>query len=129
MRIAMILNLTLVAVGGALGAVARYLISISPMKSASGSFPLPTFSVNVVGSFLIGMGMIYLANRAGENEGLKLTLFSGFLGSFTTFSAFQFEIYELIRDGNYLNAIIYAFASLLLGFVGLLLGMLVGRIL
>lgn len=125
----MISNLILVAVGGALGAVARYLISISPMKSASDTFPLPTFSVNVVGSFLIGTGMIYLARRTGDNEALKLALLSGFLGSFTTFSAFQFEIYELIKDGNHLNAIIYTFASLLLGFIGLLLGMLVGRIL
>jgi CrcB protein len=120
-------SILLVAIGGAFGAVARYAVSISPLKTLSAQFPIPTFSVNMLGSFFIGLGMIYFTNRVEDNEALKLALFSGFLGSFTTFSAFQFEIYELIRDGNYVNAFLYASASLVVGLIGLFLGMLLGK--
>jgi fluoride exporter len=123
----MLNNILLVAVGGAFGAVARYLFSVSPLKALSSTFPLPTFSVNIIGSFLIGLGMILVTNRFESNEGLKLALFYGFLGSFTTFSAFQYEIYELMRDGNHLNAMFYALASLVVGMLGLFAGIYVAK--
>jgi CrcB protein len=120
-------GILLVAIGGAFGAVARYAVSMSPLKTLSTQFPFPTFSVNIIGSFFIGLGMIFFTDRTEVDEALKLALFSGFLGSFTTFSAFQFEIYELIRDGNYVNAFLYASASLVVGLIGLFLGMIVGK--
>jgi len=123
----MLIDIVLVAIGGALGAVARYMFSISPLKTITNHFPFPTFSVNIIGSFLIGLGMIYFTNRAGDNEAMKLALFAGFLGSFTTFSAFQFEIYELIKDGNHMTALLYAFGSVAVGLIGLFLGTIAGR--
>jgi CrcB protein len=124
----MLNNILAVAIGGAFGAVARYLVSISPLRSALGEFPLSTFSINIVGSFLIGVGMFYFANRVEDNETLKLLLFSGFLGSFTTFSTFQFEIYELMRDGSSGTAFLYVALSLAIGLIGVFLGALVGKI-
>jgi fluoride exporter len=123
----MLNNIILVAIGGAFGAVARYVVLISPLKSLSNHFPFPTFSVNIIGSFFIGLGMIYFTDRTEANEALRLALFSGFLGSFTTFSAFQFEIYELIRDGSHMSAFVYASASLVIGLIGLFLGVILGK--
>jgi len=123
----MLNNILAVAIGGALGAVTRYLLSVSPLRLIMGKFPLSTFTTNIIGSFLIGVGMIYLANRAEDNETLKLLLFSGFLGSFTTFSTFQFEIFELMRDGSHVTAFVYVAASLAFGLIGVFLGAFVGK--
>ena len=123
----MLNNILSVAIGGAFGAVARYLFSISPIRNMFGQFPMSTFSVNILGSFLLGIGMIYFTEKSGDNETLKLLLFSGFLGSFTTFSTFQFEIYELLRDGSHFTAFGYAAASLAVGLIGVFLGVLVGK--
>jgi len=123
----MLNNILAVAIGGAFGAVARYLVSVSPLRSALGEFPLSTFSINIVGSFLIGVGMFYFANRVEDNETLRLLLFSGFLGSFTTFSTFQFEIFELLRDGSHVTAFVYVAGSLAVGLIGVFLGAFVGR--
>lgn len=121
------LKLFSVAIGGAFGAIARYLINVSPLANALGKFPLPTFVINIVGSFLIGFLMIALADRFEANENLRSLLIVGFLGAFTTFSAFEFEIFELVRTRELVTAFLYLFLSIFVGFIGVVAGVELGR--
>lgn len=116
-----------IAVGGAFGAVARYLISVSPLKNLFQSFPFPTFFINVLGSFLIGFLLILLTDKFAVSENLRLALIVGFLGAFTTFSTFEMEIWELIKENQFPTAFLYLFLSVLVGFVGVALGVWLGR--
>lgn len=122
-----VIKLASVAIGGSVGAVTRYLINISPLSTVLGKFPFPTFIINVVGSFLIGFLLIALADRFEANENLRLLLIVGFLGAFTTFSAFEGELYTLIREREILIAFAYLFLSIFLGFVGVAAGVELGR--
>ena len=116
-----------VAVGGSLGAVARYLINISPLASVFDKFPLPTFLINIIGSFLIGFLMIVFADKMVVNENIRMALIVGFLGAFTTFSTFEIEIFALMREKQLLIAFLYLFLSVLVGFAGVLAGVALGR--
>lgn len=116
-----------VAAGGAVGAVARYLINLSPLSVVSGKFPFPTFVINVSGSFLIGLMLILLTDRIEVSENLRLAVIVGFLGAFTTFSTFEMEIYGLLRERYTWTAVLYLVSSVAVGFVGLLAGIAVGR--
>lgn len=86
-----------IAVGGALGAIARYLINVSPLVALSGKFPLPTFFINVGGSFPIGFLLVLLTEKFAAPENLRLAVIIGFLGAFTTFSTFEMELFDLSR--------------------------------
>lgn len=116
-----------VGVGGALGAIARYLVNISPLANVSDKFPLPTFVINITGSFLIGFLFVMFTERFEVSENVRLALAVGFLGAFTTFSAFELEIFLLMRERQVLTAVLYLVLSVITGFVGLLAGVALGR--
>jgi CrcB protein len=116
-----------VAVGGAFGAVARYLINISPIADAFNKFPLPTFLINITGSFLIGFLMIVFADKVVVSDTLRMAVIVGFLGAFTTFSTFEMEIFGLMRERQLITAFLYLALSVLLGFGGVLAGVALGR--
>ena len=111
-----------VAVGGALGAAARYLINVSPLQNYLKPFPFPTFFINVTGSFLIGFLLILLAGKFQANENLRFAVVVGFLGAYTTFSTFEMEVFALISENRFVTAFAYLFSSILVGFVGVSLG-------
>jgi CrcB protein len=116
-----------IGIGGAFGAVARYLINISPLANLFQKFPFPTFFINILGSFFIGFFLILLADKITVNENLRFAVIIGFLGAFTTFSTFELEIFELIREKFYLIAFAYLFLSVLVGFTGVALGISLAR--
>lgn len=116
-----------IAAGGAAGAVARYLVNISPLAKIFDKFPLPTFSINVVGSFLIGFLLILLTDKYEISDNLRMAVIVGFLGAFTTFSTFEMEIYGLIREKLPLMAFLYFFLSVVAGFLGLVAGVSLAR--
>lgn len=111
-----------IAFGGAIGAVTRYLINISPLQNLFDKFPFPTFFINITGSFLIGFFLIILTDKYQTNENLRFAIMVGFLGAFTTFSTFELEIWELIRESHFFTAFLYFFLSVLLGFIGVIAG-------
>ncbi len=111
-----------IGIGGAIGAVARYLINISPFASLFEKFPFPTFFINITGSFLIGFLLILMADKIAVGENLRMAAIVGFLGAFTTFSTFEMEIYGLMKERFFATAFLYLFLSVVVGFVGLVSG-------
>ena len=121
------LKILSIAIGGAFGAVARYLINISPLAGIFAKFPLPTFLINVIGSFLIGFLMIVFADKIVVNDNLRMAVIVGFLGAFTTFSTFEMEIFGLVREREFVTGFLYLFLSIFVGFVGVVAGVALGR--
>jgi len=117
-----ITKIAFVAVGGAFGAVARYLINISPLSRLFEHFPFPTLFINVTGSFLIGFLLIYLTDRITVSDNLRMAVIVGFLGAYTTFSTFEMEIFGLMKERLFLTAFLYLLLSVLVGFVGVVAG-------
>ncbi|HQU90933.1 MAG TPA: fluoride efflux transporter CrcB [Pyrinomonadaceae bacterium] len=115
-------KISAVAVGGAFGAVARYLINISPLTSFFQNFPLPTFVINITGSFLIGFLLVLLTDRFEVSEAIRMAVLIGFLGAFTTFSTFEMEIYGLSSEREYWLALLYLLLSVIGGFVAVVAG-------
>jgi len=116
------LKILSVAIGGAVGAVGRYLINISPLASFFEKFPFPTFLINVTGSFLIGFFLILLTDKVVVSDNFRMAILVGVLGAFTTFSTFELELYGLIKDGAVLMAFGYLFLSVITGFIGVVAG-------
>ena len=123
------MNLLLIAIGGALGSIARYLSSEVMLKIAaksqffSAAFPLGTFFVNVFGSALAGVLYFFvIKNFSNFDLRLKNFLFVGFLGGFTTFSAFSLDFFRLIEAAQIQQALIYAVSSVLLSILAVFFG-------
>lgn len=116
-----------IAAGGAFGAVARYLVNISPIAALFDKFPFPTFVINIVGSFLIGFVVTMFAGRVDVSENVTMAIIVGFIGAFTTFSTFEMEIYGLVRERQLFLAMSYLLLSVLVGFLGLLAGVALAR--
>lgn len=118
--------LAAIALGGALGAPARYglaqLVQVSP-----GAFPWATFWTNVSGSFAIGLLLALVLERFPPNRYLRPFLATGFLGAYTTYSTFAVETDLLARDGHVPVALGYAAASLLAGLGAVWAGILIAR--
>ncbi len=117
----MIKNLLLVFIGGGLGSVLRYLLS-KFLNQPGFTFPLGTFAVNIIGSFILGFLIGYLARHNYFNSEIQLIFAIGFCGGFTTFSTFSSENYTLLRGGDYQYLLFYAFLSLILGVLAIGLG-------
>jgi CrcB protein len=121
-------KISAVAVGGAVGAVTRYLINISPLASVFEKFPLPTFLINVSGSFLIGFLLILLTDRFEVSEALRMAVIVGFLGALTTFSTFEMEIYGLASGREHVTALLYLLLSVVGGFMAVVAGIRLARL-
>lgn len=109
-----------VALGGALGAVGRYLVGLS-LKTASG-FPWATMSVNILGSLLMGLVIGWLSRQNGGSDALRLFVAVGILGGFTTFSAFSMDLFTLLERRDIAATTLYLGGSLLGGLVAFIIG-------
>ena len=117
-----------VAAGGALGAAMRHGMGLLAVRHLPDHWPYGTFTVNIVGSFLMGFIVSWLAFRGhGGPQELRLFLTTGFLGGFTTFSAFSLEVANYARTGDVTKAAAYALLSVVLGLVALFIGLWLAR--
>ena len=122
----MILTLSLVALGGAIGASLRWLFGVAMLRATGPTdFPMAILSVNVIGSFLMGVFVVAAAHRGLTH--LSPFVMTGLLGGFTTFSAFSLETMTLIERGQVASASLYVLLSVGLSVGGLALGLLVAR--
>ncbi len=108
------LRLFYISAGGAVGALMRYWLSGVIQRFFNGGFPWGTLGVNLIGSLIIGI-LWGTFETVIISENVKLMIFIGLLGSFTTFSTFSLESFHLIRDGEYSFFLMNAIASFLLG--------------
>lgn len=121
----MFLNLIYVAFGGALGAVLRYVTGLGVLRLVGSGFPMAIITVNIIGSFLMGLLVVMAARRGFEH--LNLLILTGFLGGFTTFSAFSLETVTLIERGQNMAALIYVLISVVGSILALALGVWLAR--
>lgn len=122
----MISTMSLVALGGAVGATLRYLFGVGVMRlTGPTDFPLAIVTVNIIGSFLMGVFVVAAAHRGLTH--LSPLVMTGLLGGFTTFSAFSLETVNLIERGQITNAALYVLASVVLSVLGLTLGLWLAR--
>lgn len=121
----MFLNLTYVAIGGAFGASARYLTGLALLRSFPGDFPMTVWPINVLGSLLMGLYVVY-AHEKGLTQ-INMFVVTGFLGSFTTFSTFSLEAMTLFERGQPVSAMTYIGLSVVASIAGLALGLFIAR--
>lgn len=114
----MVQNILLVALGGAVGSVCRYLLSMLNSTSC----PWGTFAVNILGSLLIGL-LVGLVSKGAMSPEMKLLLVTGFCGGFTTFSTFADESFGMMKAGDVLLSALYIGASVVVGVLAVWAGL------
>ena len=114
----MLRNILLVAIGGAIGSVCRYLL----FGINVASWPWGTFAVNILGSLFIGL-LVGLVSKGIVSPEIKLLLVTGFCGGFTTFSTFANESFSMMKAGDALQMALYLAASVVIGILAVWLGM------
>jgi fluoride exporter len=120
-------QIVLVALGGAIGASARYVGNNAVLRLLGAGFPYGTMLVNITGSLAMGLLMGWLATRDGSDN-LRLFLGTGILGGFTTFSAFSWDAVLLYQRGETVAALVYVLASIIISILALAAGLAVMRL-
>jgi CrcB protein len=123
------MTLVFIAVGGAAGAVSRYLIEGWVEDLAGGRFPWGTFAVNISGSFLLGVVFALAVDRAIVAPEIRVPVMIGFIGSYTTFSTLMLESWRLVEEGDYLFMFGNLVGSVVVGMVAVVAGLALGRLL
>jgi CrcB protein len=123
-----VLKYLMVGVGGFLGSVLRFWLGTFIGGRLGARFPYGTFVINVTGSFLVGMVLTVLATKAHWSPNWQYLIPIGFIGGYTTFSAFEYETLRLFQDGQLLTAILNIALSVVVGFVGVWIGAIAGRV-
>ncbi|MBZ9604605.1 fluoride efflux transporter CrcB [Phyllobacterium chamaecytisi] len=117
----------LVASGGAIGSVARYLVGVGMARAFGVAFPYGTLAVNVIGGFLMGLFIELLARRFEGSPELRLFIAIGILGGFTTFSSFSLDVAVLWERGELAIALFYMLANVILSIGALFFGLWLAR--
>lgn len=104
-----------VALGSTLGGMLRYFIGSSLISRIAEPFPTATFVINISGSFIIGFFLTVVTGRIDVSPQLRLAVAVGFIGSYTTFSTFEYETIRLMEEGHILQAILNVLLSIVFG--------------
>ena len=123
---AMLMTTIQVAIGGAIGAVLRFLVGVGLLRLYSPGFPISVLIVNVIGSFLMGFFVVAFVQRGGEM--LDPFFVTGLLRGFTTFSAFSLETVNLFEQGAVSQSIAYIVMSVVFSIMGLIFGSMLARV-
>lgn len=119
--------LVLIAVGGAAGAVSRYLVQGWVEHLAGGRFPWGTFAVNISGSFLLGVVFALAMDRAVLAPEVRIPVMVGFIGSYTTFSTLMLESWRLVEEGDLVFMLGNIIGSVVVGMIAVVAGLALGR--
>jgi len=117
-----------VALGGAVGALCRFVLSNAIASRSTAVLPLGTLAVNLIGAFLIGLLIVVVSEKLVVAAHWRVFLIAGLLGSLTTFSTFSLELVEMINAGQWIAAASYILASVVLCVVLVFAGMSVARL-
>jgi CrcB protein len=119
----------MIAVGGALGALARYQLSAFIQNRVPVGFPYGTFVVNLSGCLVMGVATALLTQRAIVHPNWRYLIPIGFIGAYTTFSTFELETFQALSEGSWMIATANVVASVVFGYVALWAGFVIGRVL
>ncbi len=116
-----------IMLGGGVGALMRYLVSGMVNNKIDSNFPFGTLTVNVIGSFLMGFLAMWLVEKLGLNSLLRLAIFVGFLGAFTTFSTFSMETLNLFKEDLPIRALLNMLLNVSFTVLAVWLGAFLGK--
>ena len=115
-------NIFAVFIGGGTGAVLRYLAGVLAVKVLNVNLPVSTFVVNIAGCFILGFLFALFVSKPEVNPALKLALTAGFCGGLTTFSTFSLELFEMLKNAQYMQVFVYLVSSLSVGLLAVWIG-------
>ena len=116
-----------IALGGALGSIARYSFGSTIASRLGTKFPYGTFVINITACVIIGFSLTYLNRRIELNPAWRFLVPIGFVGAYSTFSTYEWETLSTVRSGAFLEASLYAFSSLFVGLVAVWVGILIAE--
>ena len=111
-----------IAIGGGLGSMLRYFIGASAAERFGPRFPIGTLVINICACFLIGLSIEFLNHHASLNPAWRYLIPIGFIGGFSTFSTFEWEVWSSVASGAFWIALAYIAVSLIAGFIAVALG-------
>ena len=117
----------LIAIGGALGSIARFWVGSAIAGRMGIKFPYGTLVVNPTACFVIGLTLTYLGRRADLNPAWRFLIPVGFIGAYSTFSTYEWETLSTLRSGAFLLAAFYAGGSFILGLIAVWAGSALGE--
>lgn len=118
-----------IAVGGALGSIARYWVGSTIAGRMGTRFPYGTFVINITACIIIGFSLAFLGRRSEISPAWRFFIPVGFVGAYSTFSTFEWETFSTLQAGAFLIAALYVVLSFILGLAGVWCGVLIARIL
>jgi fluoride exporter len=118
----------MVGFGGGLGSILRFWVGSYVSGKMGTRFPYGTFLINCTASFLIGLIITLLAEKAHWNPNLRYLIPIGFIGGYSTFSTFEYETFRVMQDGELWLALVNVVLSVVVGFFAVWLGVIVGRL-
>ena len=116
-----------IAVGGALGSIARFWVGSAVASRLGTKFPYGTFVINITACAIIGFSLTFLAKRTDLNPAWRFLVPVGFVGGYSTFSTYEWETLSTLRSGAFSMAALYAFSSLFLGLAAVWCGALIAE--
>ncbi|HEX8524222.1 MAG TPA: fluoride efflux transporter CrcB [Tepidisphaeraceae bacterium] len=116
-----------IALGGAVGAMARHLVGMMCLHLLGARFPVGTFVINITGSFFLGWFITMTGEKMQVSEVARIAVATGFVGAYTTFSTYMFESNALLTSGNTMKGIVNMVGSVVVGLLAVKLGIWVAQ--
>lgn len=118
-----------IALGGSIGAIARYWVGAVVTSRLGTRFPYGTFVINMTACVILGFSLTFLSRRSGWSPAWRYLVPVGFVGAYSTFSTYEWETLSTLRSGAFSLSALYAFSSLILGLVAVWCGIMLAEVL